>query len=396
MDADTALLWVSAAALAASALALTGLAWRQPRYRGARWWVGGLWLAAAGIAIAAAAPAAPVALAAANTLLALWPLLTLRGLRRFHARLELPGGEHSDLAILLLAGLGAASGPLWPADSSAGAAVPSAALLMAHLYTASLLFGGPEGRAAVPLRLIGGTLTAIAFAPMLLSASSGPGLAPIEARAISAALGSVLLAFTVLELVWERTERQLRDSRRRLRVLANTDTLTNVPNRRHFHDLAQAALLADDPGSAALLMFDIDHFKRINDHLGHDAGDRALRLVATSMQEHLRLYDLAGRHGGDEFVLLLRRTSAHDAIAVAGRIAKQLQDQSEGALLPRLTLSFGVVQVAPGETVDNALRRADRALYEAKRQGRSRAVAAAGGEDEPVFTESQRLGLTPF
>jgi diguanylate cyclase (GGDEF)-like protein len=396
MDADTSLLWVCAAALSASALALTGLSWRQPRSRGARWWVGGLWLAAAGIAVAAAAPAAPLPLATANTLLALWPLLTLRGLRRFHARLELPGHERNDLAVLLLAGLGAASGPLWPADSSAGAAVPSAALLLAQLYTASLLFGGPEGRTAVPLRLIGGTLTAIAFAPMLLLAPPGSGLAPIEARAIGAALGSVLLAFTVLELVWERTERQLRDSRRRLRVLANTDPLTHMPNRRHFHDLAQAALLADDPGSAALLMFDIDHFRQINDHLGHAAGDHALRLVAASLQEPLRLCDLAGRHGGDEFVLLLRQTSAQDAIAVAGRIARHLQDQSEAARLPRLTLSFGVVQVMPGERVDDALGRADCALYEARRQGRSRAVAVAGDGDKPVYTESQRLGLTPF
>ena len=68
--------------------------------------------------------------------------------------------------------------------------------------------------------------------------------------------------------------------------------------------------------------------------------------------------------------------------------------QAEPASLPALTLSFGIVQLHPREDVDDALRRADRALYEAKRQGRSRAVAAEGEEDRPVFTESQRLGLT--
>jgi diguanylate cyclase (GGDEF)-like protein len=142
-------------------------------------------------------------------------------------------------------------------------------------------------------------------------------------------------------------------------------------------------------------MFDIDHFKGINDHLGHAAGDRALRLVSRSMQEHLRTQDVAGRHGGDEFVLLLRQTVVRDAMAVAARIVSRIQDQSEEACLPALTLSFGVVQLHHGEAVDDALRRADQALYEAKRQGRSRAVAAIGDEDRPVFTESQRLGLTP-
>ncbi|MFY9512551.1 MAG: GGDEF domain-containing protein, partial [Rubrivivax sp.] len=206
--------------------------------------------------------------------------------------------------------------------------------------------------------------------------------------------GNVVMAFVALTLVFERTERQLRDSQRRLRVLANTDTLTNVPNRRHFNELATLALRADGPGSAALLIFDIDHFKRINDRLGHAAGDRALRLVSEAMTEHLRAQDIAGRHGGDEFVLLLRGTPLRDAGHVAARIVQRLQERAEFSTLPPLSLSFGMVQVLGGEGIADALRRADQALYEAKRQGRSRAVAAFGDEDEPVFSESQRLGLT--
>jgi diguanylate cyclase len=104
--------------------------------------------------------------------------------------------------------------------------------------------------------------------------------------------------------------------------------------------------------------------------------------------------DVAGRHGGDEFVLLLRQTSVRDAMAVAARIVARIQAQAEEMRLPALTLSFGVVQMRSGEAIDDAVRRADQALYEAKRQGRSRAVAAVGDEERPVFTESQRLGLT--
>jgi diguanylate cyclase (GGDEF)-like protein len=143
-----------------------------------------------------------------------------------------------------------------------------------------------------------------------------------------------------------------------------------------------------------VLLFDIDHFKQINDHLGHAAGDRALRMVARCMLEHLRSDDIPGRHGGDEFVLLLRQTAVREAMAVAARIVVQIRQEAERASLPALSLSFGIVQMHPQEPVDDALRRADRALYEAKRQGRSRAVAADGQEDQPVFTESRRLGLT--
>ena len=144
-----------------------------------------------------------------------------------------------------------------------------------------------------------------------------------------------------------------------------------------------------------LLLFDVDHFKQINDLLGHAAGDRALCLVSDSVQEHLRAADVAGRHGGDEFVLLLRRTDTQAAMGVAGRIVAEVQRRTAANELPRLSLSFGMVQVGVAEDVDAAMRRADQALYEAKRQGRSRAVAALGDEAQPVFGESQRLGLTP-
>ena len=394
MSGNSEVLWLSTAALAVSAASLTGFGMRQRRYRGWAWWTSAMWLTTAGLALVAAWPGRPAALAAATVLLVQWPIVTSIGLRRFHGRLDLPGRERLDWAVLAVAAVAAASGPLWPVDGALGIVIPPTATLLAHLYAASLLFGGPEGRDGVPLRVLGGAMCIVGVAPLLLALPAADVLTSIEMRAVAAGLGSVVLAFIALMLVCERTERQLRESRRRLRVLANMDELTQVPNRRHFQRLASLALHHDLPGSATLLMFDVDHFKRINDQLGHAAGDRALRLVSASVTEHLRLHDVAGRRGGDEFVLLLRQTSVRDAMGVAARIVARIQSQADELRLPALTLSFGVVQLRSGERIDDAVRRADQALYEAKRQGRSRAVAAAGDEERPVFTESQRLGLT--
>src|SRR5262245_64948143 len=104
--------------------------------------------------------------------------------------------------------------------------------------------------------------------------------------------------------------------------------LTQVPNRRRFEELARRALESDEAGSAALLLVDIDHFKQINDKLGHAAGDRALKLVSRCTLELLRSHDVAGRHGGDEFVMLLRRSSTQDAMHVAERLVSHLQLQA--------------------------------------------------------------------
>jgi diguanylate cyclase len=118
-----------------------------------------------------------------------------------------------------------------------------------------------------------------------------------------------------------------------------------------------------------------------------------LRLVSSSVQEQLRAMDVAGRHGGDEFVLLLRNADTHAAMGAAVRMAAELQRRSPEHQLPPLSLSFGMVQMMAHEHIESAVRRADQALYEAKRQGRSRAVTAQGDEATPVFSESRRLGL---
>jgi diguanylate cyclase len=377
----------AAATLAAACLSLTAFGLRRQRYEGWQWWVRSLWLALLGAACAAALPGA-VTDGLASLLLMQWPLLSLVGLRHFYPRQALPGREQVDWAVLALASTAVLVSAAVGGEQAAWTAAAFGIAL--HLYAAYILLMGPSGRDFAPVQALAGVLALVAFAPVLAALGSSGTPELLQVRSAAAALGALVLAFTAITLVCERTERQLRDSRRRLRVLANMDTLTQVPNRRHFHELAEHALQQDEPGTAVLLHFDIDHFKRINDLFGHAAGDRALCLVSTAMLENLRTHDVPGRPGGAEFVLLLRQT-----IGVAARIVAEVQRRAPQQQLPTLSLSFGVVQIAFGEGMDAALRRADQAMYEAKRQGRSRAVSAAGNEAQPVFAQSERLGLTP-
>lgn len=382
-------LGLATAALAVAAAALTGFGLRQRRYEGWQCWVAALWFSALGTAAGALWPT-DTGQALAVLLLLQWPAWAVVGLRRFHPRQALLGQERLDWAAMVACGL-LAAGATWAGPLALGLA--AAAVLALHLYAATVLVMGPTGREFAPVRKLAGMLALAGLAPAALVLAGDPHTPITAALGATAALGNLLLAFVAITLVCERTERQLRDSRRRLRTLANLDTLTQVPNRRHFRELAEHALRQDEPGTAALLIFDVDHFKRINDLFGHAAGDRALCLVSSAMLDHLRAQDVPGRQGGDEFVLLLRRTAARDAMGVAARIVHEVQRRAPLQQLPTVSLSFGVVQVGLGESVPAAMRRADQALYEAKRLGRSRVVTAVGDEDRPVFSESRRLGL---
>jgi diguanylate cyclase (GGDEF)-like protein len=316
------------------------------------------------------------------------PLLALQGLRRFHPRQALAWHARADAGVALLAAalLGLAAALPEPLAHPLAAAT----VLGLHGYVAAVLLLGPGGRDFVPVQVLALT---VGLAGALPLAAVLVGMPVLAAQAAALALVLPVLAFVGVALVCERTERQLRDSRRRLRVLAHLDSLTQLPNRRHFEALAESALAQDEPGTAALLHIDVDHFKRINDLFGHAAGDRALQLVSQAMLEALRANDIPGRQGGDEFVLLLRRTTPAQAMSVAQRITTEVQRRAPLRQLPTVSLSVGVVQVAFGEGVAAALRRADQALYEAKRQGRSCAVTAEGDEDTPVFGVSRPMGL---
>jgi diguanylate cyclase (GGDEF)-like protein/PAS domain S-box-containing protein len=169
------------------------------------------------------------------------------------------------------------------------------------------------------------------------------------------------------------SERKASESR--LRQLAETDLLTGLPNRAQFLEGLQAAMRRATPEQgAALLFLDIDHFKTINDTLGHEAGDQLLKLFAQRMRDSVRQSDMVARLAGDEFTIILEGLrDAGQAAGVAGKLVEVLR--SPIALAGRfyeITASIGVALCEPGDADDAALlRRADQALYEAKRRGRN-------------------------
>jgi two-component system, cell cycle response regulator len=158
--------------------------------------------------------------------------------------------------------------------------------------------------------------------------------------------------------------------------LATTDSLTGVLNRRAFFERAREACLRAEAGAPlSTVLFDIDHFKRVNDLYGHDVGDRAICAVA---HEAAAESALVGRLGGEEFAMLLEGQGLDDAHAVAERLRGKMSslqfDTSRGILA--LTSSFGVSTWEAGDTIEMLLKRADVALYAAKTGGRNRVIAA--------------------
>jgi diguanylate cyclase (GGDEF)-like protein len=186
--------------------------------------------------------------------------------------------------------------------------------------------------------------------------------------------------------VAERTA-QLEDANRKLATLSTTDGLTGLANRRHFDDVlrAECARTTREGQPLAVIMLDVDHFKRFNDHYGHQAGDTCLIRVAHALAEATRrASDLTARYGGEEFSIVLPNTGAGEAqhIGAALRCAiADLQIAHAGAEAGQVTISVGVaVHAAPGAVdPDMLLRQADTALYQAKAAGRNCVVLSADG-----------------
>jgi diguanylate cyclase (GGDEF)-like protein len=128
----------------------------------------------------------------------------------------------------------------------------------------------------------------------------------------------------------------------------------------------------------SLLMLDIDHFKNVNDSYGHNAGDDVLKAVATAIKNQLRNVDMVFRFGGEEFLILLSNTTREAAAMVGERLraAAQAQDYQADGNAVELTVSLGCSTLLPGESAESLLRRADSALYVAKREGRNRLTMA--------------------
>lgn len=168
--------------------------------------------------------------------------------------------------------------------------------------------------------------------------------------------------------------------------LANRDPMTNLYNRRAFFEKAQDILASPREGeTACAIMFDIDHFKAVNDTYGHDAGDEVIKYVAAlaSMED-----GIPGRLGGEEFALIVQSRSLLGAARTANRIREEIEATPVefGGHVINITSSFGVSIHHQGDTIDDMLKRADLALYKSKRDGRNRVSA-----ERPRLIEAEEI-----
>ena len=175
----------------------------------------------------------------------------------------------------------------------------------------------------------------------------------------------------------ERANRALTAANAELHRLATTDSLTGLWNRRQLETAAGAAIARAQrsPEPLSLILFDIDHFKSLNDRHGHQAGDRVLMEVARRVRGRLRQADMLARWGGEEFLALLPGCDAGAAERLAQALVALIGDEPFDAV-GRVTGSFGVAELRPGEGFDACVKRADKAMYRAKAAGRNAARLA--------------------
>ena len=196
---------------------------------------------------------------------------------------------------------------------------------------------------------------------------------PVNILAAVAGNATLVLGLVAVLVAWRE------EAEAELHKLAMSDPLTGLLNRRGFHDHAQA-LLSDARRRSeplTLLALDIDHFKRINDTHGHEAGDRGLKLFSRVLRTNQRGVDLVARLGGEEFCVLFARSSREAGLAFDARLRERLREVSRAELGFEIDFSAGLaVHTDAQQSLDQLLARADAALYEAKHAGRGRLVQA--------------------
>ena len=227
--------------------------------------------------------------------------------------------------------------------------------------------------------LIAGSVYGLSFAIVVVQIVSWnmPGIDGEDSEHVLRAylMGGALLVFLVVLAMYRSHIERLHTEYEVMANLAYTDTLTSLPNRRRlYEDVYRLIALAERYGQEfCVCLFDLDHFRCLNDTHGHLVGDQVLQEVAQVARLHLRAADLFGRWGGEEFVVLLPQTRLSDAQTALERVRLALHTIA----LPNVhavTASSGIAAYLPGDTRESLLHRADQALYLAKTTGRNRIV----------------------
>lgn len=240
----------------------------------------------------------------------------------------------------------------------------------------------PRGAARATRRLsppVGWALVLPVALALVLVLALVPGFGtPTGLRALPS------LALLVTLLVWQRA-RLARERRHRqhAQLEARTDALTGLPNRRGLDEQLHAALRQQPLGAPlSVIVFDLDHFKRVNDTCGHATGDAVLASAARELKRVLRDGDVFGRWGGEEFLVVLPGAPRTAAVAVAERLRWHLRTHVLAGARA-VTASFGVAAWRAEDTLGTLLARADARMYRAKSLGRDRTVGA--DEQDPPF-----------
>jgi len=210
---------------------------------------------------------------------------------------------------------------------------------------------------------------------------------------VLACLPLLLLHPMGVGLITYRSLRKLRRQRAELAHLSQRDGLSELYNRRHWEQLVKAefARFARTGQVATLVLIDLDHFKRVNDELGHEAGDTVIRRLAQMLRTSVRDIDVPGRYGGEEFGILLPQTAPQDASVVMDRLRRRLHTEPliEGVVV---TASFGVAGLSRNlESHETWMRLADQMLYRAKHRGRDQVSMAGESQPGPLVQQETQL-----
>ena len=193
--------------------------------------------------------------------------------------------------------------------------------------------------------------------------------------------GNAIITFTDI------TEMIIRE--KILQYKAQHDRLTDIYNRQKIDEILEktCGYTRRRKEQIGVIMFDIDHFKTINDTYGHATGDKVLKTLAQTIKKHIREDDIFGRWGGEEFIIILRHASAENSFKKAEQLRQVIEDISRTDI-PKITASFGVTEIVANDTPESVLKRVDIALYKAKAKGRNCVVLSTIKKSKLVLTNS--------